>query len=86
MIYYIMERTMTRLWKMLKMKADFLKKYPDVDLSKFEFDVDLNQDGTVESTTIFFKNSDVLSTDITSDTFLKDRSMTRYLHLNNSRK
>ena len=66
-----------------KLKADFLKKYPHPYISKFEFDVYYNQDGTVESTAIYFKNSDVISTDIKSSTFLNDRSMTKYLHSNN---
>ena len=35
--------------------------------------------GTVESTAVYFKNSDVLSTDIKYDTFLNKKSMTRYL-------
>ena len=65
-----------------KMKVEFLKKYPNADLSKFEFDVDLNQDGTIDSTTIFFKNNQYLSTDITSATFLNNKSMTKYLYLN----
>ena len=45
-----------------KLKADFLKKYPHADISRFEFDVYYNQDGTVESTAIYFKNSDTIST------------------------
>ena len=97
MIYYIMDRLLRKYYgknydkamenakeERAKMKEEFLKKYPNADLSKFEFDVDLNQDGTIDSTSIFFKNSDVLSTDITSDTFLKDRSMTKYLYSNNN--
>ena len=41
-----------------------------------------NQDGTLGSTAIYFKNSDVLSTDIKSSTFLNDKSMTKYLYSN----
>ena len=41
-----------------------------------------NQDGTLESTAIYFKNPDVLSTDIKSSTFLNDKSMTKYLYSN----
>ena len=41
-----------------------------------------NQGGTLESTAIYFKNSDVLSTDIKSSTLLNDRSMTKYLYSN----
>ena len=68
-----------------KLKADFLKKYRRADISKFEFKVYYNQDGTVESTAIYFKNSDVLSTDIKSSTFLNDKSMTKYLYSNKDR-
>ena len=66
----------------IRMKNDFLKKYPNADLSKFDFEVYLNQNGTLDSTNIFFKNSDVLSTDITSSTFLNDKTMTKYLFSN----
>ena len=41
-----------------------------------------NQDGTLESTAIYFKNSYVLSTDIKSNTFLNGKSMTKYLYSN----
>ena len=68
--------------KRAEIKADFIKKYPNADLSKFDFEVDIKKDGTVGSTAIYFKNSDVLSTDITSDTFLNDKSMTKYLYSN----
>ena len=68
--------------KRAEIRADFIKKYPNADLSKFDFEVHINQDGTVGSTAIYFKNSDVLSTDIKSDTFLNDKSMTKYLYSN----
>ena len=68
--------------KRAEMKSEFLKKYPNADLSKFDFEVDLNKDGTVQSTSIYFKNSDILSTDITSSTFLNDKTMTKYLYSN----
>ena len=64
------------------LKADFLKKYPYTDISKFEFNMYYNQDGTLESTAIYFKNSDVISTDIKSSTFFNDKSMTKYLYSN----
>ena len=34
--------------KRAEIRSEFIKKYPNADLSKFEFDVDLNKDGTVE--------------------------------------
>ena len=45
----------------IRMKNDFLIKYPNADLRTFDFEVYLNQDGTLDSTNIFFKNSDILS-------------------------
>ena len=66
----------------LKMKANFIKKYPNADLTKFEFVVSMKRNGDIDSTAIYFKNSDILSTDITSDTFLNDKSMTKYLYSN----
>ena len=60
--------------------------YPNADLRKFEFVVSLKRNGDVDSTAIYFKNSDILSTDTTSDTFLNDKSMTRYLYSNKSGK
>ena len=56
-----------------KMRADFLKKYPNADISKFEFDVTLKRNGDVDSTAIYFKNSDILSTDIKRNTFLNGK-------------
>ena len=93
MIYYIMDKLLKKYYRKnyykaienakeerIRIRNNFIKKYPNADLSKFEFDVDHNQDDTIDSTSIYFKNSDVLSTDITSDTFLSDKSMTKYLH------
>ena len=69
----------------IRLRKNFIKKYPNADLSKFDFQVYLNQDCTVDSTSIYFKDSDVLSTDIASDTFLNDKTMTRYLYSKTSR-
>ena len=44
--------------------------------------MDTDKDGNVQSTAIYFKNSDIISSDITSDTFLNDKSMTKYLYSN----
>ena len=76
------DKTMENIRKeQSKMRADFLKKHPNADISKFEFDVTLKRNGDVDSTAIYFKNSaitdDLLSTDITNNTFLNDKSMTK---------
>ena len=68
--------------KRAEMPADFIKKCPKTDLSKFDFEVHINEDGTVGSNAIYFKSSDVLGTDIKSDTFMSDKSMTEYLYSN----
>ena len=63
-----------------KMKANFIKKYPNATLSKFDFNVTFAKDGTVESRDIFYKVDDLTSYDITSDTFRTNPEWTKYLH------
>ena len=63
-----------------KMKANFIRKYPNATLSKFDFEVTFAKDGTVESRDIFYKVDDLTSYDITSDTFLTNPEWIRYLH------
>ena len=69
---------MIKPWKSIrkeqsKVRADFLEKYPNADISKFEFGITLKRNGDEYSNAIYFKNSDILSTDITSNTFLNDK-------------
>ena len=68
--------------KRAEMRANFLKRYPNADLSKFQLEVDLKKDGSIESTSISFKHNEYLSTDITSNTFLNNKTMTKYLYSN----
>ena len=68
--------------KRAEMRANFLKRYTNADLSKFQFEVDLKKDSSIESTSIYFKNNEYLSTDITSNTFLNNKTMTKYLYSN----
>ena len=68
--------------KRAEMRAKFLKRYPNANLRKFQFEVDLKKDGSIESTSIYFKNNEYLSTDITSNTFLNNKTMTKYLYSN----
>ena len=63
-------------------RKDFMKKYPYADMSKFYFEHDINKDGSWEKTTTYFKNNDMMSTDINSDTFKNDPEMTKYLTIN----
>jgi hypothetical protein len=62
------------------MKANFIKKYPNATLSKFDFNVTFAKDGTVESRDIFYKVDDLTSYDITSDTFRTNPEWTKYLY------
>ena len=62
-------------------EKNFLKKYPNTDMTKFYFEHDINKDGSWEKTT-YFKNSPTVSTDIESDTFKNDSEMTKYLTIN----
>ena len=64
------------------MKKQFKKKYPYADMSKFDFESDFDKNGNFQGSNIYFKNNDVLSTDITSDTFKNDPNMTKYLTIN----
>ena len=64
-----------------KFKDYFLKKYPYANMSKFYFEHDINKDGSWQKT-IYFKNNDYVSTDISSDTFKNDPEMTKYLTIN----
>lgn len=63
-------------------KLNLVKKYPHVTLSKFEFDANVSQDGKVLGVDIYFKNNDIISTDVTSTTFKNDKSMWKWLHNN----
>ena len=63
-----------------KMKANFIRKYPNATLSKFDFEVTFAKDGTVDSRDIFYKVDDLTSYDITSDTFRTNPEWTKYLH------
>ena len=60
--------------------SEFKNKYPYADMSRFNFEVNISKDGSVEGVDIFFKLDDgVTSYDITSDTFKNNREWVRYL-------
>jgi hypothetical protein len=63
-----------------KMKANFMKQYPNATLSKFDFEVTFTSDGTVESRDIFYKVDDLTGYDIISDTIHTNPEWTKYLH------
>ena len=65
------------------MKKNFLKKYPNADMTKFEFFANFDRNGNFLGSQIFFKNNELLSTDIKNDTFKNYKNMTKYLYSNN---
>ncbi len=56
-------------------KRKFLEKYPDADVSKFRFKVELTEEGDIDSYETYFKLTEKDSFDITSDTFLNNKKM-----------
>ena len=64
-----------------EMRRDFLKKYPDADIDKFDFEVSVDQDLNIEKN-IYYKIDDTVYYDITSDTFLNNKEWTKYLTVN----
>ena len=63
-------------------KRKFLEKYPDADVSKFRFEVELTEEGDIDSYETYFKLTEKDSFDITSDTFLNNKKWTKYLTSN----
>ena len=47
-----------------EMKKQFLKKYPNADMTKFEFFANFDKNGTFIDSEIFFKNNEFTSTNI----------------------
>ncbi len=66
-------------------KRKFLEKYPDADVSKFRFEVELTEEGDIDSYETYFKLTEKDSFDITSDTFLNNKKWTKYLTSNKER-
>ena len=68
------------------LKMDIILKYPNADLTRFEFNSIVDQNGNVSSKKVFLKNKfdGSFETDITSDAFLNDPKMTKYPHINNN--
>ena len=66
-------------------KRKFLEKYPDADVSKFRFEVELTEEGDIDSYETYFKLTENDEFDITSDTFLNNKKWTKYLTSNKER-
>ncbi len=63
-------------------KRKFFEKYPDADVSKFRFEVELTNEGDIDSYETYFKLTEKDSFDITSDTFLNNKKWIKYLTSN----
>ena len=66
--------------ELAKLKGDFSKKYPSADMSKFDFQVNINKDGTLESNRVYFNVDDISAYNIESDDFKNNQQYTKYLH------
>ncbi len=66
-------------------KRKFLEKYPDADISKFKFEVKLTEEGDIDGYETYFKLTEKDSFDITSDTFLNNKTWKKYLTSNKER-
>ena len=63
-----------------KLEGNFFKKYPLVDIDKFAFQVDINKDGTLESSKVFFQVNPISAFDIKSKEFTSNPKYTKYLY------
>ena len=63
-------------------KREFLKKYPYADVSKFKFQVMLTDEGDINRYETYFKLTEKDEFDIKSDTFLNNKTWTKYLTSN----
>ena len=63
-----------------KLEGNFFKKYPQADIDKFSFQVDINKDGTLESSKVFFSVDSISSFDVESKNFKTNPEYTKYLH------
>ena len=73
------------------LKKFFKKKYPYADMSKFSFEADFNKDGVFQGYHVWFKNNDMVSTEVfkkdsnleeLNETFKNDPNMVKYLTIN----
>ena len=63
-----------------KLERGFFKKYPLADIDKFSFQVDINKDGTLGSSKVFFSVDSVSSFDVESKNFKNNPEYTKYLY------
>ena len=63
-----------------KLEKNFKKRYPKANTNKFAFQVDINKDGTLGNTRVFFQVDDMSAFDIESKEFTSNPKYTKYLH------
>ena len=63
-----------------KLEKNFSKKYAKADVMKFAFQVDINKDGTLESSKVFFQVNASSAFDIESKEFTSNPKFTKYLY------
>ena len=63
-----------------KLENGFFKKYPLADIDKFSFQVDINKNGTLGSSRVFFSVDSISSFDVESKNFKNNPEYTKYLY------
>ena len=66
--------------ELAKLKGDFFKKYPSADMSKFDFQLSVAKDGTLESSDVYYNVDDISAFNIKSNDFKNNKLYTKYLY------
>ena len=66
--------------ELARLKGDFFKKYPSADTSKFDFQLSVAKDGTLESSDVYYNVDDISAFNIESDDFKNNKLYTKYLY------
>ena len=66
--------------ELAKLKGNFFRKYPSADTSKFDFQVNIAKDGTLESSDVYYNVDDISAFNIESDDFKNNQQYTKYLY------
>ena len=66
--------------ELAKLEGNFSRKYPSADMSKFSFQVNINKDGSLESSKIYFNVDSISSFNVESDDFKNNPEYTKYLN------
>ena len=66
--------------ELARLKGDFFRKYPSADMSKFDFQIDISKDGTLESSDVYYNVDDTSAFNIESEDFKGNKLYTKYLY------